>query len=357
MPIGLGRGFYSRKEHVVSSERLLGDVSTTSRLARELDSYRENPLAHVRLAHPELQFVTLGELALLPQYARLIDQPLLIESLKLLGAKLSEYGDGVTPLSPHRVWVGVEPAAGQTALSLGGFHYPGLGYHYIQQVSILTLAGPGLNDGLAVDSTLAALELLRGYVHDTMHYRSFRSYRMMPPAPAPGPKPSFYRSQYGINFRRPNGATYSERDRADHASTRNLGIIMEAAVDRFGQELVRALAAGRDYEPPEAPLLQALFHEATGQMGEVDFAWLRAAAEERPRREVLYLEALQSFHRDITQRYERFLDEFDPAGANGLHERILGGIVTGKVRTLVEYFDRQNAGKRQFVQLFKSATY
>jgi hypothetical protein len=342
-------------------EHFIGGPVEKNRILCELDSFRENPIPHVREAHPELRFVTLGELALLPQYSSRVHQSLLVDSLKALATKLRTYSSDINPLSPHRVWVGIEPAKNASALSIGGFHYANLGYRYIQEISVLTLAGPGLGLGedLEIDSTLATLELLRGYVHDTMHYNSFRSYQMLPSEVAgSSSNPSFYRVQYGINFRRSSGATYSLRDRADSASTRNLGIIMEAAVDRFAQDLVAELAASHGYQPPSSPFPQFVFRDCTGQLRQEDLLQLReVAGSDDPSHEVQYLRAMYSFYREITERYERFLAEFDPLGENGLHERIMSGIVTGKIRPLVKYFDHRSEGKRQFVQLFKSDMY
>jgi hypothetical protein len=90
-----------------------------------------------------------------------------------------------------------------------------------------------------VSPQAAALDLVRSYAHDCLHYATFRRYRLTH-------RGEIGRVQYGINFRQPDGRTYSAPDEDGTGATRNLGIVMEGATDAeaTGIALQVAEAAG-----------------------------------------------------------------------------------------------------------------
>jgi hypothetical protein len=87
----------------------------------------------------------------------------------------------------------------------------------------------------------AALDLVRSYAHDCLHYATFRRYRLTD-------RGEIARVQYGINFRQPDGRTYSAPDTPGDGPTRNLGIVME------GPPTPRPLPSpGRQRSPAGSP--------------------------------------------------------------------------------------------------------
>ncbi|GAA2503065.1 hypothetical protein GCM10023100_40650 [Actinocorallia cavernae] len=77
------------------------------------------------------------------------------------------------------------------------------------------------------------------------------------------------RTQYGINWRRPDGRSHSAADPRDAHHTRNLGVVMEGACDREALRIARYIAgrfgiAGPD--SPDNPRWWA-YRDVTGQLG------------------------------------------------------------------------------------------
>jgi hypothetical protein len=228
------------------AERIFATGSVKNRIQDELKAYREAPDCYIKASHPLVLFVTLDALARDPQYAPLVSQPLLTEAFCLLTQRLSSYEE-CRPLDPARVWVGLSapPAAGL----FGGFYHEDQGYRYLQQIAVTSLSGA--LSAHPVDRTLVTLELLRAYAHDTLHHHPYRLFLLLPTGGSPGQ--SFYRLQYGINFRKWNGKSYSAKDPIRATTTRNLGNIMEAATDRFAHEFVLSLAEHISYSAPSNP--------------------------------------------------------------------------------------------------------
>jgi len=138
----------------------------------------------------------------------------------------ARYGQlGIRALLPlERVWAGTCSAAGPgTARGYGGFHHSAQGYRHIQMDAAVTVFGD-LTGQTPVSPQAAALDLVRSYAHDCLHYATFRRYRLTD-------RGEIARVQYGINFRQPDGRTYSAPDIPGDGPTRNLGIVMEGATD------------------------------------------------------------------------------------------------------------------------------
>ena len=76
---------------------------------------------------------------------------------------------------------------------------------------------------------------MRSYAHDCLHYATFRRYRLTG-------RGEIARVQYGINFRQPDGRTYSAADAPVDGPTRNLGILMEGATDAEATTIARQTA-------------------------------------------------------------------------------------------------------------------
>ena len=139
------------------------------------------------------------------------------------------------PLPLQRVWVGTRSAAAPGSVrAWGGFHHPAQGYRHIQMDAAVTVFGD-LAGRTPVSPQSAALDLVRSYAHDCLHYATFRRYRLTG-------RGEIARVQYGINFRQPDGRTYSAADAPVDGPTRNLGILMEGATDAEATTIARQTA-------------------------------------------------------------------------------------------------------------------
>lgn len=209
----------------------------------------------------------------------------------------------------ERVWVGTCSAAVPgTARSYGGFHHPAQGYRHIQMDAAVTVAGD-LTGLTPVSPQIAALDLVRAYAHDCLHYATFRRYRLTG-------RGEIVRVQYGINFRQPDGRTYSASGTPGDGPTRNLGIVMEGATDAEATAMARQAALLLDHP---------------------------------------YARSLGRFGRTVTLRYRALLSELDGSPADA-HRQIVAAMISGDLAPLEAWLDARH-GTGSFVRMFRASSY
>ncbi len=337
------------------TERLFATGDSKERIHAELCTYRAQDEVYLKEMHPHTSFVTLEALANDPAYANLVSQPLLGEAFFYLAQRLDSY-KGCQIFDPERVWVGIY--APVDANFFGGFYHANQGYRYLQQIAMVSLSG--LLSAYPVDRTLVTLELIRAYAHDTLHHNTHRLFLSLPDQR--NGEATFYRFQYGINFRRWNGKSYSAKDPISASTTRNLGNIMEAATDRFAHEFVLFLVDKVCYTPPASSAEEYIYRDCTGKLTLEDIIYLRniekgyTFVEANPAFKI-YLRNMRLFVQYVTMRYRHFLKEFDPEEKHALHSLILECMLSGKLKKLCQCLDEIYGTKHSFVTLFKTSAY
>jgi hypothetical protein len=249
---------------------------------------------------------------------------------------------GLRHLLPiDRVWVGVRSSR---ADSFGGFHHPDQGYRHLQMGAVVTRYGD-LCDPAA--HGLAAVDLLRAYAHDCLHYGSYREYQMQ------GGK--LVRTRYGFNSRDAAGRTYSAPDR-DGITTRNLGIIMEGATDREAASIARHAAQHVGVTEP-AGMDRFAFRDITGRLTDDDLARLPAPGPDAGQRGTAedFLVSLGSYARGVNCRYEAFLAEIGGTESGRLHDLIVTAMISGSASPLSTWLAGQGLGS--FAALFRASSY
>lgn len=209
-----------------------------------------------------------------------------------------------------------------------------------------------MSAGLPERPELAALDLLRAYAHDCLHYGSYRSYRLR--------GDEVIRTQYGLNFRRHDGRTYSAPDLAGSPTTRNLGIVMEGASDREARTIARTAARQFGIAEPTAPVHRYAFRDVTGRLTVEDTddlarAEVRATAAPSEAAEA-FLKSMGGFEQAIDARYERFLAEVGRDEAKDLHATVLTCMITGVLTPRCGWL-RTRRGPKAFEALFLTPTY
>ncbi|WP_103504326.1 MULTISPECIES: hypothetical protein [Streptomyces] len=242
----------------------------------------------------------------------------------------------------ERVWVGCESSR---AGAFGGFHHPDQGYRHLQMAAVITMYGP-MEHRSPERPSPALLDLLRAYAHDCLHYGSRRRYVDIAGAPV--------RTQYGINYRRATGQTYSAADEGGSRHTRNLGIVMEGACDREARDITRLTAERFGIAEPSDLLGCLAFRDMTGTLTEEDVRHpLDAPGSTEQTR---YAATLRSYELSVNRPYERFLEEFAPGEESACHARLLAAIVSGDVVELGAWLDERH-GPGAFTGLFRSPGY
>ena len=224
---------------------------------------------------------------------------------------------GIRALLPlERVWAGTRSAARpSTARSHGGFHHPAQGYRHIQMDAAVTVFGD-LTGHTPVSPQAAAMDLVRTYAHDCLHYARFRRYRLTD-------RGEIARVQYGINFRQPDGRTYSAPDIPGDGPTRNLGIVMEGATDAEATAIARqtAQSCGITVADSVADVPGLAFADVTGTVTASDIG--AALLLDHP-----YARPLRRFGRTVTLRYRALLGDLD-ASATDTHSQIITAMISG----------------------------
>ncbi|WP_174248358.1 hypothetical protein [Streptomyces hoynatensis] len=270
-----------------------------------------------------------------------IDTALFRDGVKIANRRYAGYGL-VKMLPLDRVLVGCESSR---AGAFGGFHHPDQGYRHLQMVAIITMYGP-LERRTPECPTLALLDLLRAYTHDCLHYGSRRRYVEVAGVPV--------RTQYGINYRRTSGQSYSAADQQGSHHTRNLGIVMEGACDKEARTITRQTAEQFGITEPSDVLGTLVFRDVTGKLTEEDTGRVVdvPGSEEQTR----YVTALSGYEKGVNRRYSHFLEEFAPGEECECHTRLLSAIISGDVGAFGAWLDERH-GPGTFAGLFRTPGY
>jgi len=209
--------------------------------------------------------------------------------------------------------------------------------------SVITMYGP-LDSACPQRPELALLDLLRAYAHDCLHYGSRRQYVDV------GGRPM--RTQYGFNFRRLSGRSYSAADPPDSPWTRNIGVVMEGTCDREARRLTRDAARGAGLDQPDDPMGRLVFRDCTGTLAPED----SAVGMEGDGAAARYVEALRRYDAGVNRKYAEFLAEFGPGEEDELHGHLLRAMISGDVQRLSTWLDVRH-GPGTFPGVFLCGTY
>ncbi len=140
-------------------------------------------------------------------------------------------------INPKRYYV----CENDDATDIGGFHGKKKGgYLYIHNIGISHL----LRRAEIHNYDIITLELARNYIHDSIHASTFRSIRTMPVANFTEYK--VYREQYGINFRKPDGTSFSSVEATKKSPLSiNLNLLMDGVVDHFAEIVVKEQSSSK----------------------------------------------------------------------------------------------------------------
>ncbi|MEU2870681.1 hypothetical protein ABZ769_15970 [Streptomyces olivoreticuli] len=230
--------------------------------------------------------------------------------------------------------------------AFGGFHHPDQGYRHLQMRALITMYGR-MSEGVPQVPALAILDLLRAYAHDCLHYGSYRSYHLH--------EEKVVRSQYGLNFRRHNGRSYSTPDRASSPTTRNIGVVMEGACDREARTITRQTAAEHGITAADG-IDGFAFRDVIGQLGSTDTSDLAGDHQGQTTEAATYLASMGKYETNVGARYAAFLAEIGQAEPEELHTVILSTLISGDMTALSTWLDRRY-GPGTFAALFMSPGY
>lgn len=215
---------------------------------------------------------------------------------------------------------------------LGGFYCAkSIGYRYFPHISISEL----MNPALVPNKLLRTCDALRCYLHDSIHADTYRSFRVVPPYYRGGFP--IYREQYGVNFRRYDGLSYSDRALTKLSpETINLNTLM----DGLNAILVaRAIAhATKNIDLAGlTPLENAILQELIG-----------ATFDEH-----IYPQPLE-YWREVQEPVRIFLAKW---GGEEFEMLIFQAMMTGRLAHVKRYFAHKRKLKDAWVKIFKRSDF
>ncbi|MEV5596024.1 hypothetical protein [Streptomyces sp. NPDC052496] len=280
---------------------------------------------------------------------------LLLDQWEAQGVNTAPFHDGLTVVQTRYAALGLRQllpldrmlvaVRSVRAGARGGFHHPNQGYRHLQMRALVTAYGDLAAPEPHADE-LTVLDLLRSYAHDCLHFGSYRAYRLV--------GEQAVRSQYGVNFRRADGRSYSAPDRAGSRSTRNIGTVMEGACDREARSVTRQIACGHGILASGGTDGYA-FRDVTGQLDSADVAELTGLPDTGSETRA-YLASMGGYEANINARYRTFLKEIGGDEAEDLHSVILAAMISGDVAALSTWLDQRH-GPSTFAALFMSQVY
>lgn len=230
-------------------------------------------------------------------------------------------------LPENRFIIGVSP----DPKDVGGFHsVHARGY---KDMHLYGFAVP-LNPMVIGDVTIRTLELARSYMHDSIHYSQFRSYRRTP---------SFiqvkrfviYRDQCGLTFRRPNGVSYSLRNLT---GPRLINInLLQDGVD----VLMVAEAMAPHVRELNSPVSSRLEKEVVSDL-RASFGGLSLGSR------------AHRFHAEVTLASMRFLEYWTGADIKFLRDEIFRAMLSGRLGSVSAYFNSKLGAPSSWKSLFMS---
>lgn len=213
---------------------------------------------------------------------------------------------------------------------LGGFHSPlSLGYQYFLDAAYVAI----LNTRLVNNERLVVYEIMRGFIHDSLHqstYRTFRRKINIPKGPheAKHSKPEVYRYQYGINFRTKDGIAFSSGSATNEVPQKiNVNLLMDGVVVLKAAEVVKKLTSqlGIHFD---SSLDKSIFDEIVLE---------NLTPKDLPA-------SVSVFNQTVVEPTKKFIEHW---GGNEVMNLIIDAMMSGQLDRLKKFF-AEKTGDRNF---------
>ncbi|MGH8906788.1 MAG: hypothetical protein ACRD0K_09790 [Egibacteraceae bacterium] len=304
-----------------ANERYLGSAAEVQFIAEYLHTLRMSPLA----PQCPIDSRSLSSVFRSAGVHELVDSQLFLYLITAAQSRLRSCAPTFKLLPLERFYVSTP---GSNDDDSGGFHgRHARGFDYIYNFGFAALANPRNISHVEIRT----LEVARSYLHDSIHASSYRTFRRRYETPD---RP-IYRAQYGVNFRRPCGTSYSPRHYVQELPVRlNLGVLMDGltarAIARSLRPLVADIAAIK-LSPEEKTLIADVICD----LPSIDPS-----------------SSAYRFHRSVTDHVRRFLTFWHSAG---FEDTLFKAMISGHMGKLCRHVDRMTCTPGAWKTLFMSA--
>ena len=343
-------------DHVaIPNESYIGNEGQVLDVRRWLDDRRKIPIntdfmrshiAKLKLMSPE--DVPLSEVHSLDSILRAeemalsgIDIGMLQIASSNLDERLKRASQHVTILNPERYFLGVlDQQSGGTG---GFFSKYSMGFQYLSYFGFANL----LTGKATTNPAIMTLDLIRNYLHDSIHAATYRNFAKNTDASSREP---VYRHQYGLNFRTPDGKSYSAPNLTEQHSPYaiNLNLLMDGLTMLVVADETRKVWNGIPNKPQLNRLEQEILDGILYPAG--------SGAEEN--------KLGHNFNRNVARRTQEFLKYWEIGNEGQLRDLFFDAMIAGQLGNVKAYFEQSlpkalareeqqsNAGQLQRKPLF-----
>lgn len=336
-------------------ERLFGNIDEKKELRFRLNSIR---LFHFKLLqerYSDIYFIPLSQFLLDKSLEQKIDLRLFKKGIEIFYKNIENLTNDYNFLPLDRVFVGLYKSenAEEKFSEFGGYYSKYQTYYHYEQISVTSLLGCYVIK--EYNRILTTLELLRSYFHDTIHFNTYRSYKLKYNYKVDNISlETIHRFQYGFNFRHENGNSFSRPDESSAKVTRNLGVIMEGITDDFSKASIRNILEQEKITLSNLSYFEnSIFTEITSN----DFKEIYPAENVFDNVEIDYIRKINNTYRSVWSLYYNFLGEFAIDSKQKFREFLFSTMVAGDFIGLRDYFNKYQNDDRGFDKLFKSPYY
>ena len=333
-------------------ETLLGNSIEKKELRFRLNSIR---LFHFKLLHDkyyDIHFIPLSQFLLDKSQEQKIDITLFKNGIENFYKYQETLNESYDFLPLDRVFVGlhkIKENSNEEFDEFGGYYSKYQTYYHLEQISLTSLMGCYVSGNY--NKILTTLELLRSYFHDSIHFNTFRSYKLKFNYHSDIRLNDIHRLQYGFNLRREDGKSFSNLDDKGAKTTRNLGIIMEGITDDFSKLAISKIIEDKkislsDLSHFENVILNEITSTTFKESYPSDDAFSNAEAN--------YLNHINEVYRTVWKLYYKFLNEFSVGSKQDFRNFIFTTMINGDHIAFKDYFNRLQNDINGFDKLFKS---
>ena len=340
-------------------EVLVGTNEEKKALRYRLDSTR---LFHYRLLNErfqDIQIVPLGQFLRDPIAGTHIDIELFCRGVERFLRSLGAYVDGFRALPLDRVFIGtgwsehVTLGSREELAEFGGCYSVYQSYYHLEEMAVTSLLG--CYAGAIYDKRLTTLELLRSYFHDSIHYNTFRSYKLRyDHIPDAARLTDIHLYQIGFHIRGEDGHPPMADAQGDALLEMNMTTLIEGLTDDLSREALRRFM--EEAGPSQEKLSR--FEEAVLQECTAGVARKKHLPEDALNaQEAVYVAKMGIAHDTVWSGYERILDEYRDTDRDAFRALLFRAMIEGDHLRIMDYFNRRAGSARGFDRLFRERTF
>jgi len=301
---------------VHKNERYIGDNKRTKEISAFLKKERQNVPSRFK------NHITLNNAIENDDLS--IDWKLFEKATK----EAEKYFQSIDPnfsLMPHNRYLISQP----NAKNIGGFYgRPVGGYYYFNDLGFSTT----LDKNVVPNKKLRTLELVRNYLHDSMHSSTYRTFRV------DYKTGMIFRHQYGINFRNANRISYSAPNLNDKSPDAiNLNTWMDGLVHMQASEFIKQHYSNALYGDKLSPIEQEVWNEVQNMTFDKG----------------IYSEPSE-FYETVIEPVKGFMNKW---GKGFLFDETLKAMLSGQLDGLKDYFKQTFMHEDAWENMFQQDAY